>query len=107
MKDSACQANRAHRDFNVVMTLSLITITQDFYLGCGDNHHISSRLFKQNVGFASQDPDKEFSIATMANQYAANARFSQQNNPFLYYFPFPSIVSLGAFVFYPNFFSVR
>jgi hypothetical protein len=41
----------------------------------------------------------------MSKQYAANAKFSQQNNPYLYYFPFPMIVSLGAFAFYPNFFS--
>lgn len=78
---------------------------EDFYLGCGDNHHLSSRLFAQNVGFAAQDPDKQFTVNTMGNQYAANAKFSQTNNPYLYYFPFPSIVSLGAFVFYPNFFS--
>lgn len=41
----------------------------------------------------------------MAAQYAESASFSQKYNPFLYYFPFPSIVSLGAFAFYPNFFS--
>ena len=78
---------------------------EDFYLGCGDNHHLSSRLFKQNVGFAAKDSDKEFSLDAMGNQYAKSAKFSQNNNPYLYYFPFPSIVSLGAFVFYPNFFS--
>lgn len=78
---------------------------EDFYLGCGDNHHLSSRLFKQNVEFASQDPNKEFSIDAMANQYAKSAEFSQDNNPYLYFFPFPSIVTLGAFVFYPNFFA--
>ena len=78
---------------------------EDYYLGCGDNHHISSRLFKQNVGYAAQDPNKEFSLDTMAAQYAESASFSQKYNPFLYYFPFPSIVSLGAFAFYPNFFS--
>lgn len=78
---------------------------EDYYLGCGDNHHLSSRLFKQNVGLAAQDPNKEFSLETMANQYATSAKFSQQNNPFLYFFPFPSIVALGAFAFYPNFFS--
>lgn len=78
---------------------------EDFYLGCGDNHHLSSRLFKQNVGYAAQDPKKEFSLEAMGNHYAESSEFSQQNNPYLYYFPFPSIVSLGAFVFYPNFFS--
>ena len=78
---------------------------EDFSLGCGDNHHLSSRLFKQNVHFAAQDADKEFSLETMGNHYAKSAAFSQKNNPYLYHFPFPSIVSLGAFVFYPNFFS--
>lgn len=33
------------------------------------------------------------------------ADFAKQYNPNIYYFPFPSIVSLGAYVFYPNFFS--
>lgn len=78
---------------------------EDFYLGCGDNHHLSSRLFKQNVGYAAADPQKQFTLDAMGNQYAAGAQFSQKYNPYLYYFPFPSIVSLGAFVFYPNFFS--
>lgn len=41
----------------------------------------------------------------MTKQYAANAQFSKDNNPYIYYFPFPQIVSLGAFAFYPNFFS--
>lgn len=41
----------------------------------------------------------------MAKQYSLTASFSKNYNPFLYYFPFPSIVSLGAFAFYPNFFS--
>jgi hypothetical protein len=41
----------------------------------------------------------------MGSQYAALASFSRQNNPYIYYFPFPLIVSLGAFAFYPNFFS--
>lgn len=41
----------------------------------------------------------------MGDQYLANSKFSQEYNPYLYYFPFPSIVSLGAFAFYPNFFS--
>lgn len=77
----------------------------DYYNGCGDNHHLSSRLFKQNVALAAASPTKQFDIDVMAQQYAANAKFSQQNNPYLYYFPFPQIVSLGAFAFYPNFFS--
>jgi len=78
---------------------------EDFYLGCGDNHHLSSRLFKRNVGFAAADPLKQFTLDAMGNQYAALAAESKQYNPYLYYFPFPMIVSLGAFVFYPNFFS--
>lgn len=76
---------------------------EDYYNGCGDNHHLSSRLFKQNVALAAAS--KDFGLATMGNQYLANSKFSQANNPYLYYFPFPSIVSLGAFAFYPNFFS--
>lgn len=78
---------------------------EDYYNGCGDNHHLSSRLVKQLVGFAAQDPKKEFSIDVMAKQYGQNAGFSKNNNPYLYYFPFPQIVSLGAFPFYPQFFS--
>lgn len=76
---------------------------EDFYNGCGDNHHLSSRLFKQNVALAATT--KDFGLITMGNQYLYNSQFSQANNPYLYYFPFPSIVSLGAFAFYPNFFS--
>jgi len=78
---------------------------EDYYLGCGDNHHLSSRLFTQNVALAAASADKDFGLATMGQQYKANSKFSQKYNPYLYYFPFPSIVSLGAFVFYPNFFS--
>ena len=78
---------------------------EDYYNGCGDNHHLSSRLVKQLVGFAAQDPNKEFSLDTMAKSYAQSAGFSKNNNPYLYYFPFPQIVSLGAFAFYPQFFS--
>ena len=78
---------------------------EDYYNGCGDNHHLSSRLVKQLVGFAAQDTNKEFSLDTMAKSYAQSAGFSKKNNPFIYYFPFPQIVSLGAFAFYPQFFS--
>ncbi|KAF2024306.1 hypothetical protein EK21DRAFT_79006 [Setomelanomma holmii] len=78
---------------------------EDYYNGCGDNHHLSSRLVKQMVGYAAEDPNKEFSLNVMANHYAQSAGFSKQYNPYLYYFPFPQIVSLGAFAFYPNFFS--
>jgi len=78
---------------------------EDYYLGCGDNHHLSSRLVKQMVGYAAQDPKKEFSMDVLAKHYAKSAGFTKDNNPFIYYFPFPQIVSLGAFAFYPQFFS--
>ncbi|KAK1032085.1 hypothetical protein LTR33_016873 [Friedmanniomyces endolithicus] len=41
----------------------------------------------------------------MSKQWAANGKFSVKHNPYLYYFPFPSIVATAAFNFYPNFFS--
>ncbi|KAK1031227.1 hypothetical protein LTS16_018196 [Friedmanniomyces endolithicus] len=78
---------------------------EDFYIGCGDNHHLSSRLFQQNVYYATQDPNKQFSLDCMSKQWAANGKFSVKHNPYLYYFPFPSIVATAAFNFYPNFFS--
>ncbi|KAF4554456.1 Dothistromin biosynthesis peroxidase dotB-like protein 1 [Elsinoe fawcettii] len=78
---------------------------EDFYNACGDNHHLSSRKFKQLVGIVGQSASKQFDVRNMAAQYAENARFSRANNPFLYFFPFPSIVALGAYPFYPNFFS--
>jgi hypothetical protein len=57
------------------------------------------------VKYAAADPDKEFSMNVMAEHYAETAGFAKNYNPFLYYFPFPQIVSLGAFAFYPQFFS--
>ncbi|KAI6827115.1 hypothetical protein KC332_g9667 [Hortaea werneckii] len=78
---------------------------EDYYLGCGDNHHLSSRMFEQNVKYAAADGSKEFTLDVMGSQYKANSEHSQAQNPYLWYFPFPSIVSLGAFAFYPNFFS--
>jgi len=78
---------------------------EDYYNGCGDNHHLSSRLVKQMIKYAAQDPKKEFSMNVMASQYGETAGFAKNYNPFLYYFPFPQIVSLGAFAFYPQFFS--
>jgi hypothetical protein len=78
---------------------------EDYYNGCGDNHHLSSRLVKQMVTFASKDPNKQFSMNVMGQHYGQSASFSKTYNPFLYYFPFPQIVSLGAFAFYPQFFS--
>jgi hypothetical protein len=57
------------------------------------------------VGLAAQDPKKEFNMNVMASHYARLAADSKDYNPYIYYFPFPQIVSLGAFAFYPNFFS--
>jgi hypothetical protein len=77
----------------------------DYYLGCGDNHHLSSRLVKQMISFAANEPSKTINMNVMAQQYGQSAGFSKNYNPFIYYFPFPQIVSLGAFAFYPQFFS--
>ena len=41
---------------------------EDYFNGCGDNHHISSRIFTQNVQFAAQDTSKEFNYDVMARQ---------------------------------------
>jgi hypothetical protein len=57
------------------------------------------------VGFAKDDPKKEFSMNVMAQHYGRSAGFSKDNNPYLYAFPFPQIVSVVAFSFYPAFFS--
>ncbi|KAK5727135.1 hypothetical protein LTR15_003027 [Elasticomyces elasticus] len=78
---------------------------EDFYLGCGDNHHLSSRIFQQNVYYAATDSSKQFTLGVMSKQWAANSKFSVKNNPYLYYFPFPSIVATAAYNFYPQFFS--
>ncbi|KAK3631883.1 hypothetical protein LTR56_016662 [Elasticomyces elasticus] len=78
---------------------------EDFYLGCGNNHHLSSRIFQQNVYYAATDSSKQFTLGVMSKQWAANSKFSVKNNPYLYYFPFPSIVATAAYNFYPQFFS--
>ncbi|KAK2757161.1 hypothetical protein CKAH01_17035 [Colletotrichum kahawae] len=78
---------------------------EDFYNGCGDNHHLSSRMFKQNVDIVASSASKQFDLTNMGTQYQKNSMFSQKYNPYLYYFPFPLIVSLGAFAFYPQFMS--
>jgi hypothetical protein len=57
------------------------------------------------VNFAKDDPKKEFSMNVMGSHYARSASFSKENNPYIYYFPFPQIVSVVAFSFYPAFFS--
>jgi hypothetical protein len=77
---------------------------EDYYTGCGDNHHVSSRLVKQGVEIIKAGSG-QYGMSEMAQQYAKNADFSKKYNPFLYAFPFPQIVSLGAFAFYPQFFS--
>lgn len=77
---------------------------EDFYLGCGDNHHISSRRFSKNVEFANAQNGK-FDFTAMANHYAEFSKESQASNPYLYYFPFPSIVSVVAYNFYSAYFS--
>jgi hypothetical protein len=41
---------------------------EDYYNGCGNSHSISSNRFKQNVAFAAEDPNKEFSYETMRKQ---------------------------------------
>lgn len=71
----------------------------------GDNHHLSSRRFKQHVGFLAASSSKQFDLDVMKQQWAANADFSRQNNPYLYFGGFPAIVALGAYPFYPNFMS--
>ncbi|KAJ0330139.1 hypothetical protein COL922a_012530 [Colletotrichum nupharicola] len=78
---------------------------EDFYNGCGDNHHVSSRMFKQNVDIVASSASKQFDLTNMGTQYQKNSMFSQKYNPDLYYFLFPLIVSLGAFAFYPQFMS--
>lgn len=54
---------------------------EDYYNGCGDNHHLSSRLVKQLVKYADQDAKKEFSLDTMGKSYAESAGFAKNNNP--------------------------
>lgn len=41
----------------------------------------------------------------MGKHFSLSASFSKNYNPYLYYFPFPSIVSFVAFAFYPQLFS--
>lgn len=78
---------------------------EDYYLGCGDNHHISSRRFKQNVGIVANGTSKKFDYTSMSSQWAQNAKFSQTYNPYLYFNGFPAIVAVVAYNFYPEFFS--
>lgn len=80
----------------------MLTYGSDYYNGCGDNHHLSSRLFKQNVILAAQSPSKSFDMDVMSKQYAANAKFSQFNNPYLYYFPFPMIGKFHSYSIHTN-----
>ena len=78
---------------------------EDYYNGCGDNHHLSSRIFKQNVDVVAKSSSKQFDLDNMGDHFSLSASFSKNYNPYLYYFPFPSIVSFAAFAFYPQFFS--
>jgi hypothetical protein len=77
---------------------------EDYYTGNCDDHHLSSRLFKQNVQFAKEQGGL-FNLNAMISQYAQNANYSKANNPYLYYSPLSLIVSTAAHVFYPYFFS--
>lgn len=69
-----------------------------------DNHHLSSSSFNQNVQLAANG-SKDFGLATMTEHFALKSAFTKKYNPYVYYFPFPAIVSFAAFAFYPNFFS--
>ena len=77
---------------------------EDYYTGDCDAHHLSSRMFKQLVEFARQQQGL-FNFAAMTDQYAKTANYSKAKNPYLFYFPAPSIFSLAVHVFYPYFFS--
>ena len=46
---------------------------EDFYNGCGDNHHLSSRLFRRNVGIVGQSQSKKFDLYNMGTHYSAQA----------------------------------
>lgn len=69
---------------------------EDFYNGCGDNHHLSSRIIKQLISIMDDDPTKTVTEDVMLKHFDKLADFSKKNNPYLYYFPFPLIVSGGA-----------
>ncbi|KAF2768670.1 hypothetical protein EJ03DRAFT_375180 [Teratosphaeria nubilosa] len=73
---------------------------EDFYNGCGDNHHLSSRIFKNNVALVRDDPNKEFSYDLRRQR-----PLLPTIQPLDLLLPLPSIVSVVAFNFYPEFFS--
>ncbi|CAF1134175.1 unnamed protein product [Adineta steineri] len=77
---------------------------EDYYTGKCDNHHLSSRRFKQNVKCAEQQCGL-FNLAAMTQQYAQNADYSKTNNPYLSYSIISLIGSVGAHIFYPYLFS--
>lgn len=58
---------------------------EDYYLGCGDNHHLSSRLFKQNIKYVTASDSKQFDLNVMGNHFAESSAFSKLYNPYLYY----------------------
>ncbi|CAF1202777.1 unnamed protein product [Adineta steineri] len=77
---------------------------EDYYTGKCDNHHLSSRRFKQNVKCAEQQCGL-FNLSAMTQQYSQNADYSKTNNPYLSYSIVSLIVSVGVHIFYPFFFS--
>lgn len=63
---------------------------EDYYLGCGDNHHLSSRLFKQNIKYVAASSSKQFDLTVMGDHFAESSTFSKTNNPYLYYCKLPT-----------------
>jgi hypothetical protein len=58
---------------------------EDYYLGCGDSHHLSSRLFKQNLKYVAASNSRQFDLNVMGDHFAESAAFSKLYNPYLYY----------------------
>ncbi|CAF1134134.1 unnamed protein product [Adineta steineri] len=77
---------------------------EDYYTGKCDNHHLSSRRFKQNVKCAEQQCGL-FNLDAMTQQYSQNADYSKTNNPYLFYSIPSLLVSVGAHIFYSYLFS--
>ena len=77
---------------------------EDYYTGKCDDHHLSSRMFKQNFEFA-RNHGGLFTLEAMTDQYVQNANYSKANNPYLFYSLQSAIVSIGAHIFYAYFFS--
>ena len=47
---------------------------EDYYLGCGDNHHLSSRLFSQNVQLLLNSTSKQFDLGGAAENAGRDER---------------------------------